>query len=752
MNDFMRIVLSLSISGSILAVLLFIMKPFIKHRLTKRFQFILWIIVILRFLLPVSFGNSFTTRIFDLGESQVMQSVDNNQSIGVTATSGINTNEAINPAGNAQMNSSGNMDTDKVTQNLTNSTKNVVAGFNIKSILNFIWQNSFYIWMIGAMLYLILQVGAYALFRFRLDKDNLPATEQQDRILEEVWKGRYAVKLIRNRLITTPMLVGVKHPMIVIPDVEFSEEELRFILLHEISHMKNYDIEIKWLTMIAMAFHWFNPLTYLIKKEMNRACELACDEAVIKNFSNSQKQAYGETLISVVSESRHSFGVLQATMSEEKKSLKERLLAIMYHEPKPMYFTLVSVIILIGTTVLGLFLGTASHKSGSTPPPVYIGSETNQTKTAITGTYEWTYRGTHITADSDHPMNFNYLEDNTVYIPKNGQLVIGTQKINMDKKYDFTISELTVYKAGQVYGAADQGIQYRNGAAYLQAPGKAGEYIYTLHIEYPNKGDVYYGFKVKVDMPEYNLEEIAKNKTPYVGNNSKVIGIAGSLPSPDSSFWQQYVSLQTKEKPYGATFYYEPAQNTAYEGKWPIVNPDADFEARMEANALIAFCMIDNVENITLAFRNSKSTGELVKEDYNSTFTFHRVDFEEKYGNLTDLGNNPDKLKDILSGKRTALKGLELYVWRVSELTGNDNLYYTLLPGTNRNKTEKEIHDMNAATSDLNIIRSKLSEYSEDTSLSIYHDKAIDKETMDSISARLQGIFASGTISIGALE
>ena len=66
-----------------------------------------------------------------------------------------------------------------------------------------------------------------------------------------------------------------------------------------------------------------------IRREINRACELSCDEAVIKNLSAADKQAYGETLISMVAEHRYPIGVLSTTMCEEKKTLKERLVAIM---------------------------------------------------------------------------------------------------------------------------------------------------------------------------------------------------------------------------------------------------------------------------------------------------------------------------------------------------------------------------------------------------------------------------------------
>ena len=104
------------------------------------------------------------------------------------------------------------------------------------------------------------------------------------------------------------MLIGIVRPYIIIPDINFNEKQLKNILLHEIVHLKRFDIAVKWLTMIASSIHWFNPLMYFIKKEINTSCELACDEAVIKNLSPSEKQAYGDTLISVVAENKYPTG------------------------------------------------------------------------------------------------------------------------------------------------------------------------------------------------------------------------------------------------------------------------------------------------------------------------------------------------------------------------------------------------------------------------------------------------------------
>ncbi len=65
--------------------------------------------------------------------------------------------------------------------------------------------------------------------------------------------------------------------------------------------------------------------------------------------------------------------------------------------------------------------------------------------------------------------------------------------------------------------------------------------------------------------------------------------------------------------------------------------------------------------------------------------------------------------------EKTAAKGLELYVWKNSQITGNEDVYYTLLQGTNRIKDRSEIYDLKVATNNIDDINDMLSEYRNDT-------------------------------------
>lgn len=384
---------------------------------------------------------------------------------------------------------------------------------------------------------------------------------------------------------------------------------------------------------------------YFIKKEISQACELACDESVIKNLSSAEKQAYGNTLISVIAEHKYPVGVLQATMCEEKKSLKERLVAIMNHNKKSGLIIIVSVI-LLGLIIFGaLYLGAGVGIGKTTPPNIYINAEGEKAKVALMGSYSWENGSEHIQSDSDHPINFEYKLDNIVSVAGKEQLIIGTQKLKRDKQYDFTIEDIAVYKEDQLIEFETVEPSFMNGDLYIQAPSDAGEYIYTLRLNFKDRGTVSYGFIVRVNMLTYNLAEISKFKTPYVGAISKVSAIVSHLPVPHNYFKQKYISMETSNKPYSLTIYYEPALNIEYEGEYPIVTPNC------RANALVVFSMIDNLDEISFAFCNSQSDGELDESKYDTTYTFQRTSFEKIYGDLSVLRDNLHLLQDTLAGK-----------------------------------------------------------------------------------------------------
>lgn len=76
------------------------------------------------------------------------------------------------------------------------------------------------------------------------------------------------------------MLIGVVRPVIVLPR-EVEQERLGDILAHELTHARRHDLLYKWFAVAVTGLHWFNPLMMVVRRQLNRACELSCDAAVV---------------------------------------------------------------------------------------------------------------------------------------------------------------------------------------------------------------------------------------------------------------------------------------------------------------------------------------------------------------------------------------------------------------------------------------------------------------------------------------
>ncbi len=639
MNDNVKLVLSLSLSGSILAALIFALKPLIRHRLSKSIQYLIWIVVLFRFIIPFSFEGSIMNELFYKNDKNTLQIHSQ-----TTSKTNIDNDEKI---------AYSPMLTD-FQGNVTNDISYREDG-SIAKLKKVFGKYAMPIWFLGILVVLFVNLAEYARFLKYMKAANKPATDEQSTILSMMLDGRYKLKLYRNSVVATPMLIGLMRPCIIIPDTNFTEKQLKYILRHEITHLMRYDIAAKWLTMIAVSIHWFNPLMYLIRREINNTCELACDEAVIKNLNAEEKQDYGNTLIDLAAGGKYPSGVLQVTMCEEKRSLKERLMAIMSHSKKSKPILILSLVMLISFIAGGLYLGACIGMGSNTPPNIYIRAENVETKGAVIGTYSWN----STCVDSIGPLEIKYRYDNIINTGSGQQLSISTQKIKMDKKFNFELSGIIVYKDGNKVEFQSPDPCIMDGVLYFQVPIDAGEYIYDVTLRYKNKGQVGYSFVVRVDMMIYNLTRISKYKTQFIGDANKVSGLAQNLPVPDKSLSQEHISLVTDKKPYKLTVFYGLGYGKSFLKQWPIIREGEIGYLNLQKNALVLFCMIDNVDEITFAFRKSPFGEEFDEKQYDLKFTFNRTDLQDKYGDLAALGKDIELLRYTLEGKNTGSKAAQ---------------------------------------------------------------------------------------------
>ncbi len=136
---------------------------------------------------------------------------------------------------------------------------------------------------------------------------------------------RRNIMLRSSKYLNSPLMFGIFRPTVIIPDRAFSQSELEMILTHELTHYKHHDLWIALAASIAQCVHWFNPAVYFIGKSITEACELFCDETVIKSLSRENKKAYGNLILSVIEKELNSKLAYTTSMASAKNSIQKRL-------------------------------------------------------------------------------------------------------------------------------------------------------------------------------------------------------------------------------------------------------------------------------------------------------------------------------------------------------------------------------------------------------------------------------------------
>jgi len=320
MKEFIKILLSLSVSGTLLLLLILGLKQFYKNRFSKRWQYYIWIIVVFRFLLPFTPDTTIVGSLFEK----------------------FDTTSTINP----------NMPVIADTSNNEREQERENANINTTTVIHnplSAYTGIFLVWAVLVLVLFVRKITLYQGFVQYIKAGNTEVSDIQTLNLlsdcEEKLNIRAGVELYRNVLIASPMLIGFFRPSIVLPVGELEDKELSYIFVHELIHYKQKDMFYKWLIQIVVCAHWFNPLIYLLEKEVNRSCELSCDEKVISILGDKAKREYGDILISFLkSNNLYKSSLASVTLTEGAEQLRERLGAIMNFKKKTKLITIISLV------------------------------------------------------------------------------------------------------------------------------------------------------------------------------------------------------------------------------------------------------------------------------------------------------------------------------------------------------------------------------------------------------------------------
>ncbi len=347
MNTILKIFLSMSFSGALLILVLLFGKRFLKDKISRQWQYYIWLVVILRLLLP--FGPE--TNLLGV-TCQALEGVMNQASFPRQQFLP-DVPEAVSVPG-ADLVRDGES-SNRLEENLTAVHPLREAG---ELLTSYIWL----IWLVVSLVLLVRKVTIYQSF-VRYIRDGLTPVSDMEMLdrLSVIAEGegvKSPVELGVNPLISSPMLIGFFRPCIVLPASEYREEDFRYIVLHELTHYKRRDMFYKWLVQVTVCLHWFNPLVHLMSREITKACEFSCDEAVLAKTGDGSARDYGKTLLDAMAAvGKHMETPGAVTLSENKQLLKERLGAIMVYQKRSRTVRMAAAALTLGVVFGAAFLG-----------------------------------------------------------------------------------------------------------------------------------------------------------------------------------------------------------------------------------------------------------------------------------------------------------------------------------------------------------------------------------------------------------
>jgi len=137
------------------------------------------------------------------------------------------------------------------------------------------------------------------------------------------------VQIVESGDVETPSVHGWLKPTIVLPEgmtKELNADEMKFVLLHELAHVKRHDIAMNWVVTMVQILHWFNPVVWYGFRRMREDHEIACDARVLSHLPQSEHTAYGHTLISLMDRYPRAYQFSQGLgIVGNTKRMKERL-------------------------------------------------------------------------------------------------------------------------------------------------------------------------------------------------------------------------------------------------------------------------------------------------------------------------------------------------------------------------------------------------------------------------------------------
>ncbi|MBE7105417.1 transcriptional regulator [Bacillus cereus] len=351
-------VIETSIMASILVGLILCVKILLRNKLTPRWQYMLWMILIVRLLLPWSPDSSYsiysilsysngTPVIFHQDPVTVSPTKERMQGSVDIGDTKVITNEDTYTSSSTQK------DEESKKQTHNNEKQDDVT-FSFYTIL-------LYIWLAGIIILSFTTIIMNRRLLLYIKKQPVITEQRIVKIFKNCKQSmsvQQDIPLLLAGKISSPTVFGFIRPKVLLSIVHMKvldEQQLRYIFHHELAHIKRRDVGVNWLMHGLLILNWFNPILWYAYACMREDQELACDAFALTFIDSEEKLAYGHTIITLLEQNSGYYQVPSlANLSRNKRTLKRRILMIKKFKKNSYRWSALGIVAIIAVSSVSL--------------------------------------------------------------------------------------------------------------------------------------------------------------------------------------------------------------------------------------------------------------------------------------------------------------------------------------------------------------------------------------------------------------
>ncbi len=360
---FLHVLYSSLTTSVFIIVYLFINKSHFK-RIGIRYHHILWVILIIRLLIPINIKSSISIlNLFPQKNLVILETyIEKYLSNPITAEENAQNYKTWNVEESQETNQELYIEDNHMSHKFSEydtlePRENTIGSGSSGRLI----KVSSRIWLFGVLLLTLLFSSILFVFEGKYKKIGMHSTPELQSLVEKSKRKlniKRPIPVYLSDYIGTPCIRGVVNPCIYLPTDIYTKgnhTELQYILLHEMAHYKRKDLVYNLITFIAVLIHWFNPILWFVIKYIRHDREIACDAYVMEIIEEGEIIPYGMTIINSAKEFRRNYNKIYSVSFYEASSLLERRIKMIKNFQKGSYRLSIAAIIfciIIGGMVL----------------------------------------------------------------------------------------------------------------------------------------------------------------------------------------------------------------------------------------------------------------------------------------------------------------------------------------------------------------------------------------------------------------